>query len=234
LQGATQTGYFCAAFLLPLRSLPAMNSFELNKVLGALLGACLALLALHIAAGAIFTVPAPAKPGYEIAVKEAAPEQAQGKEAPAEQPIEALLGAASVERGEQIAKQCQICHNLGKGQGPKVGPDLYDIVGRPRASQAAFNYSAAMKAKGGTWTVDELNKFLTKPGAYIPGTLMTFAGLARENQRADLIAYLNTLSDSPKPLPTAQSGQAAPPTGEGKPAKAPAEPSTKPAEPGTK
>ena len=107
-----------------------MNSFEINKILGALLGTCLALLAVHIAAGAIFTPPVPAKPGYEIAVKESAPEQAQGKEATAEQPIEALLATASVERGTQIAKQCQICHNLGKGQGPKVGPDLYDIVGR--------------------------------------------------------------------------------------------------------
>ena len=157
-----------------------MNSFEINKILGALLGTCLALLAVHIAAGAIFTPPVPAKPGYEIAVKEFAPEQAQGKEAAAEQPIEALLATASVERGTQIVKQCQICHNLGKGQGPKVGPDLYDIVGRERASQAGFNYSAAMKAKSGTWTVDDLNKFLTKPSAYIPGTLMTFAGLTRE------------------------------------------------------
>jgi cytochrome c len=100
--------------------------------------------------------------------------------------------------------------------------------GRRWAAQPNFNYSAAMKAKGGTWTVDELNKFLTKPSAYIPGTLMTFAGLARENQRADVIAFLNTLSDHPKPLPTAQGGQAAPPAAEGAPAKpAPAEPSTK-------
>ena len=211
-----------------------MNSFELNKILGAVLGTCLALLAVHIAAGAIFTPPVPAKPGYEIAVKEAAPEQPQGKEATTEQPIEALLATASVERGQQIAKQCQICHNLGKGQGPKVGPDLYDIVGRPRASQPGFNYSAAMKAKGVTWTVDELNKFLTKPSAYIPGTLMTFAGLPRESQRADVIAFLNTLSDNPKPLPTAQSGQAAPPAAEGSPAKAPAEPGAKSAEPSTK
>jgi cytochrome c len=209
-----------------------MNSFEVNKVLGALLGTCLVLLAVHIAAGAIFSPPVPAKPGYEIAVKEAAPEHAPSKEATTEQPIEALLGTASVERGEQIVKQCQICHNLGKGQGPKVGPDLYDIVGRERAAQPGFNYSAAMKAKGGTWTVDELNKFLTKPSAYIPGTAMTFAGLPRENQRADLIAFLNTLSEHPKPLPTAQSGQAAP-AAEGAPAKAPAEPGTK-AEPSTK
>ncbi len=210
-----------------------MNSFEINKILGAVLGTCLVLLAVHIAAGAIFAPPVPAKPGYEIAVKEQQPEQAQEKAATAEQPIENLLATASVERGAQIAKQCQICHNLQKGQGPKVGPDLYDIVGRPRAAQPGFNYSAAMKAKGGTWTVDELNKFLTKPSAYIPGTAMTFAGLPRENQRADVIAYLNTLSDHPKPLPTAQSGQAAPAAAQGAPAKAP-EGGATPAQPGGK
>jgi len=192
-----------------------MNSFEINKILGALLGTCLALLALHIASGAIFTQPAPAKPGYAIAVKEEQPAEGHGKTAPPEQPIENLLASASVEHGEQIAKQCQICHNLQKGQGKKVGPDLYGIVGRPRASEPGFNYSAAMKAKGGNWTIDDLNAFLTKPSAFIPGTAMTFAGLPRETQRADLIVYLNTLSDNPQPLPTAQNkgAEAAPPTG---------------------
>jgi len=181
-----------------------MNSFELNKVLGGVLGTCLFLLVIHIASGAIFTVSAPAKPGYEIAVKEEQPGEGKEKAPKAEEPIEKLLATASAEHGAQIAKQCQICHNLQKGQGSKVGPDLYGIVGRPRASEPGFNYSAAMKAKGGTWTIDDLNAFLTKPSAFIPGTAMTFAGLPREAQRADLIAYLNTLSDNPQPLPTAQ------------------------------
>ena len=194
-----------------------MNSFEINKVLGALLGTCLMLVAVHIASGAIFAPAAPAKPGYEIAVKEEQPAQPQGGPAKTEQPIEALLASASAQHGADIAKQCQICHNLQKGQGPKVGPDLYDIVGRPRASVSGFNYSPAMKAKGGTWTVDELNKFLTNPRGYIPGTLMTFAGLSNEKQRADVIAYLNTLSDNPKPLPTAQGGNPPPANPEPKP-----------------
>jgi cytochrome c len=180
-----------------------MNSFEINKILGALLGTCLFLLAVHIASGAIFTPPAPAKPGYEIAVKEEQPAQPKGGTAPAEVPIENLLASASPERGAQVAKQCLACHNLGKGQGAKVGPDLYGVVGRPRASEPAFNYSAAMKAKGGAWTFDDLNKFLTKPSAFIPGTAMTFAGLSNEKQRADVIDYLNSNSDKPLPLPTA-------------------------------
>jgi cytochrome c len=184
-----------------------MNSFELNKILGALLGTCLILLAVHIASGAIFSTPAPAKPGYEIAVKEEKPGQQDGAK-PAVQPIETLLASASVEHGAQVAKQCGICHNFQEGQGPKVGPDLYGVVGRQIASKAGFNYSAALKAKSGTWTFDELNKWLLDPRADVPGTAMTFAGLPNEKQRADVIAYLNTLSKNPQPLPTAQKDSA--------------------------
>jgi cytochrome c len=180
-----------------------MNSFELNKILGALLGTCLILLAVHIATGAIFSTPAPAKPGYEIAVKE---EKPAGQEAakPAEVPIETLLANASVQHGEQIAKQCATCHNFQEGQGKKVGPDLYGVVGRKIASVPAFSYSSALKAVNGTWTFDALNKWLTDPRGDVPGTAMTFAGLSNEKQRADVIAYLNTLSQNPLPLPTAQ------------------------------
>jgi cytochrome c len=183
-----------------------MDSFEINKILGALLGTCLFLLAVHIASGAVFTPPVPAKPGYEIAVKEEAGQQAAAKLA--EQPIENLLASASVEHGAQVAKQCTICHNFQEGQGPKVGPDLYGVVGRPVASVPGFNYSAALKAMGGTWTFDALNKWLLDPRADAPGTAMTFAGLSNEKQRADVIAYLNTLSKTPQPLPTAQKDSA--------------------------
>ena len=176
-----------------------MNSFEINKILGALLGTCLVLLALHITSGAIFSTPAPAKPGYEVAVKEEKP--GGGETKPAEQPIENLLASASVEHGAQIAKQCGACHNIQEGQGPKVGPDLYDVVGRKIASVAGFNYSAALKAMSGTWTFAELNKWLLDPRKDVPGTAMTFAGLANEKQRADIIAYLDTLSKHPVPLP---------------------------------
>jgi cytochrome c len=203
LQDRRQTGYLCAASSLSLRSHPAMNSFELNKVLGALLGTCLVVLAVHIASGAIFSTPAPAKPGYEIVVKAEQPGQQEAAK-PAEQPIENLLATASVEHGTQVAKQCAICHNFQEGQGPKVGPDLYGVVGRKIASAANFNYSSALKGMNGTWTFDELNKWLTDPRAMVPGTAMTFAGLASEKQRADVIAYLDTLSKNPVPLPKAQ------------------------------
>jgi cytochrome c len=185
-----------------------MNSYEMNKVLGALLGTCLVLLAVHIASGAIFTTSAPAKPGYVIAVKEEAPAKGGETSKAAEEPIANLLGSASVEHGQQVAKQCGTCHNFQEGQGPKVGPDLYNVVGRQVASVAGFNYSAALKAKGGTWTFDELNKWLLDPRADVPGTAMTFAGISSEKQRADVIAYLDTLSKSPVPLPKAAEGGA--------------------------
>src|SRR5262245_22418847 len=192
-----------------------MNSFELNKILGAILGTCLILLALNIGAGAIFAPEKPSKPGYNIAVKEPSEGEKAGAPKEPEQPIEALLAKASVEKGQKAAKQCQACHTFEKGGPNRVGPNLWNIVGSPRGeARGGFNFSAAMKAKGGTWTFDELNKFLTNPRGYIPGTAMTFAGLPRGEQRADVIDYLHTLSDSPLPLPKAAEGGAPPAAGE--------------------
>jgi cytochrome c len=178
-----------------------MDSFEVNKILGAVLFTCLVLLALNITAGALFTPEPPKKPGYEIAVQE---EPAGAPAAPAaEEPIEQALASADPKRGQQNAKVCQTCHTFEKGGPNKIGPNLWGAVGRKKASEAGFAYSDAVKSKGGEWTVDDLNKFLANPRGYAPGTKMSFAGLQRVNQRADVIAYLNTLSDSPKPLPTA-------------------------------
>jgi len=199
-----------------------MNSFELNKILGAILGTCLVLLALNIGANAIFAPTKPAKPGYAIAVK--SPEGGEKKEAaPQVAPIAVRLAKASIEKGQATAKQCQACHTFEKGGPNRVGPNLWNIVDDERGKDRnGFNFSAAMKGKGGKWTFEELDKFLTDPRGYISGTAMTFAGIKNDQQRADVIDYLHTLSDNPVPLPTA--AEAAPLAAGGaaaKPAEAP-------------
>jgi len=179
-----------------------MDSFELNKILGAILGTCLILLVTSFTAHALFAPKLPEKPGFVIAAK-AEGEGAAKPAAAAAEPIEKLLQTASVEKGAAAAKKCGACHSFAKGEKNGVGPNLYGVVGDKIGEGRGFNWSAAIKAKGGVWTIDALNQFITYPKGYIPGTAMGFAGIQKDSERADVLAYLNSLSDSPQPLPTA-------------------------------
>src|ERR1700743_3127620 len=195
-----------------------MDSFEINKILGAVLATCLMLLITSFTANALFAPKQPEKPGFAIAAKEESKGgEAKAAAAPSE-PIEKLLASASVEKGQAAAKVCQTCPPFDKGGPNRVGPNLYGIVGDHKGEgRGGFNFSAAIKAKGGTWTDQDLNQFLTNPKAFVPGTAMGFAGIQKDSQRADVIDYLHTLADTPEPLPTAAKegagGRGPPPCG---------------------
>jgi cytochrome c len=189
-----------------------MDSFEFNKIAGAVLGTALGVMALSIVSEAVFSAPEPAKPGMEVAVTDTP--AAGGAAAPADvTPIADRLQKADLAAGKETANKCLACHTLEKGQPAKIGPNLYGVVGGPAAHMAGFKYSKAMedkKAAGLTWTFENLDHFLTSPRAFIPGTAMTFAGLPKPTDRANVIAYVNSLSDNPLPMPAPSAAAAAP------------------------
>ncbi len=132
-----------------------------------------------------------------------------------------VLASADVAGGKTISTKCEQCHDLTKGGPNKIGPNLFGVVDRPRASHPGFSYSSAMKGKPGNWTYDELFKFIKAPGVDIPGTKMSFAGLRSEKDRINLIAYLHSNADAPAPIPAPAPKAAAPAAAAPAPAGAP-------------
>jgi cytochrome c len=180
-----------------------MDSFELNKIVGALLGTLLFAMSLNIFAGALYAPRKPVVPGYDLPAADEAAGAAQPQEAA--EPLPVLLAKADPAKGEKAAQAaCTSCHIFQKSGPTKQGPTLFGVVGRQVASVGGYAYSEAMKAKGGSWDLEHINEFITNPRKIIPGTKMTYAGMTRAQQRADVIAFLNSLSDSPQPLPKSQ------------------------------
>ncbi len=195
-----------------------MDSFQFNKIIGALLGTVFVVFSITLVADALFAAHSPENPGYII---EAAEGGGEGGEAPEveEVSIATLLQDADPAAGEASFRKCQACHTAEQGGANKVGPNLWDIVNRPIASHEGFSYSSAMQefaTSEGEWDYEHLNGFLLNPRGYVSGTAMAFAGLKKDDERANVIAYLRTLSDSPAPLPE-------PPAEETESAEAPAE-----------
>lgn len=191
-----------------------MDSWEWNKIAGAVLGTLIFVIVIGLVAESVYEVPEPAKPGYIVEGVETA---AAPSEKPAEPAVEptpdfaTVIPAADVADGQKIAQRCAQCHDWSKGGPNKIGPNLYGVLGRVRASHPGYDYSAAMKADKGNWSYADLFHFLKSPPTVIPGTKMTFAGLRSEKDRINLIAYIRSWADSPEPLPAA-----APPTEEPK------------------
>ena len=172
-----------------------MSGFELNKIMGAILSAALLVMVIGII-GDVLVKP---KQHTSSVVVADAPSAAQEEEKL--EPIGPLLAAANVEAGKKQANKCAACHTFDKGGKSKLGPPLWDIVNRKKAATDGFNYSSALQKKDGDWNYESLNAFIVKPRSYVPGTKMVFAGIRKPSDRADLIAYLRSLSDQPKPLP---------------------------------
>lgn len=185
-----------------------MDSFEWNKIFGGVLAGVAAVVAINIVSDEMFTRHMPEKPGFEVVGLEEAP-AGGAPAAEAEKPAAFYLASADVAKGEATFKKCTACHNAESGGANGTGPNLWGVVGRPIASHAGFSYSDALSGmKGKPWDWDSLWGWLKSPKAYAAGNKMSFAGITKPEDRAAVIAYLNTKSASPLPLPAAPAEEA--------------------------
>lgn len=176
-----------------------MNNLEFNKAAAAILVAGI----VFMVSGVVASMVVKPKPLYQsvLKIETAAAPAAAAKEEPLA-PIGPLLASADVAAGEALAKrQCGSCHTLNEGGRNGVGPNMYNIMSRPKGAVEGFNSSAALRGKAGNWGYEEMNAWLKKPSAYIPGSRMAYAGLNSDKQRADVILYLRSLAATPVPLP---------------------------------
>ncbi|MBI3504072.1 MAG: cytochrome c family protein [Proteobacteria bacterium] len=179
-----------------------MNAYEINKIFGAVISSVLAVTVIGFLANMLVHPHHLEKSVLDIKVAESDAPAGGAAAAPAVlDPISPLLASANADAGKAVTKNCTSCHTFDKGAKNGVGPNLYGIVGNKRAHADGFGYSPAMVAAGGEWDYEKINAFVANPKAAVPGTRMAFAGLRKPEDRANLIAYLRTLSDSPKPLP---------------------------------
>ena len=180
-----------------------MDSFEINKIVAAILLVALLLIGISKLSSVIFYVEKPKTPGYAVDVEQSVTAQLKTEGETVEQKIDiaALMAMGDIATGEKVFKKCAACHSIVKGGKNNIGPALYNVVNRQVGIVSDYKYSKALSGYGKSWTFEELNGYLIKPAKWIKGTKMAFAGLRKEKDRASVILYLNKNSDKPLPLP---------------------------------
>ncbi len=179
-----------------------MDSFEINKIVAAVLMVALLVIGIGKLSNIIFHVEKPKTPGYAVEVEQVSTLSSSSKTAVEEKiDIAALMSMGDIALGEKVFKKCAACHSIVKGGKNNIGPALYNVVGRKTGAVSDYKYSKALASFDKEWTFEELNGYLIKPAKWIKGTKMAFAGLRKEKDRASVIKYLNQNSDSPVPLP---------------------------------
>jgi len=176
-----------------------MDSFEINKLIAAVLVTVLLIFGVNKISDIIFDIEKPSVEGYRVEIKT---DNSSGQTKEKGQiDISSLLALGDADTGKKVYKKCAACHSIAQDGGNKIGPKLYNVVGRTVGSISDYKYSKALTSYGKEWTFEELNGFLIKPAAWIKGNKMGFAGLKKDEDRASVILYLNQNSDSPKSLP---------------------------------
>mgnify|MGYP001437097610 FL=1 len=181
-----------------------MDSFELNKIIGAILLTALIVIGLGKFTDILFHVEKPKQSAYKIdglEVVAVSTDSDKSKSVEEKVDIAQLLALGDLAHGEKVFKKCSACHMIVSDGKNMIGPNLWNVIGRTAGSVGDYNYSKAMVAYGKEWTAEEMNSYLIKPQAYVKGTKMAFAGLRKEKDRASVILYMNSKSDNPKPLP---------------------------------
>ena len=180
-----------------------MDSFELNKIIGAVLLTALIVIGLGKFTDFLFHVDKPEQSAYKIEGLETVTVSTDNNKAEVEEKVDItqLLAMGDLTHGEKVFKKCSACHMIVSGGKNMIGPNLWSVIGRTAGSVGDYNYSKAMVAYGKEWTFEEMNSYLIKPQAYVKGTKMAFAGLRKEKDRASVILFMNSKSKSPKPLP---------------------------------
>ena len=178
-----------------------MNSFEINKIIAAIILTLVIVFGINKLADVIYNVKAPEGNTYKIVTEAKKISKGDIAKAGSDINIKALLALGNIDHGKMVFKKCYSCHSVSKDGGNKIGPALWGIIGRKVGSIDNYKYSKAMKEFGKTWDFDAMNTFLVKPKNFVKGTKMAFVGLKEEKDRASVILYLNEQSDSPLPLP---------------------------------